>query len=189
VPEGRFHGWQAFAAVLGAVAAVLTACVAAATFLRAGDGDGASPSPTVDAARTTPAGGGSPGATGGDGSTPAPAPPLVDDLALRLEGYIEFDLDPPDVDPPGTEVDLGLYGTGSNKVRGFNGAAIWSGATDPGRDQCDHQMRTKGTREFVTVDVGSLLCVRTSGGRTVLVRFVKANRDGTWDVEATVWRA
>jgi len=183
--DRRFHWWQAIAAMLGALATLATAVVAMAAYLR----DDGSPPPA-----TRPAGGSTHGAASAPPeesvAVPAPDQPLHDKLRLRLEFHIEFDTDPPNNNPVGGDPDLyRAGGADSNKITGYYGAARWSDATSPTQAQCDLELATKATRDSVVVDVGSRLCVRTSGGRTVLVRFLKQTADRDWDIEATVWPA
>src|SRR5688572_27467352 len=106
--DRRFHGWQALAAIVGSLATLVTACVAAAAFLR--DDGGSRPNPRIASASWAAPGRATPGASAPVGAS-APAEgtdePLHDKLRLRLEFHIEFDDDPPNNNPTGGDPDLG----------------------------------------------------------------------------------
>jgi hypothetical protein len=182
--ERRFHGWQTVAAIVGSLATLVTAVVAAAAFLR----EDGSRSPAARPTNVSSGAAERPSAPAEEsGAVPAPDQPLHDKIRLRVGSQIEFDTDPPNSDPSGGDPDV--YRFGGNAINGFYGAARWTGSTNPTRAQCDMELTTHATRLNVGVDVGHRLCVRTSAGRTVLIRFLKQTADGDWQIEATVWRA
>jgi hypothetical protein len=184
--ERRFHGWQAIAAIVGSLATLVTAVVAAAAFLR----DDGTDQPTARPITASSGATGRASAPAGESvAVSGPEQPLHDKLRLRLSSQIEFDTDPPNSNRSGGDPDVYRFGGAFGKdINGFYGAARWTGTTDPTRAQCDLEL-AQATRNNIAIDVGTRLCFRTSGDRTVLVRFLKQTAEGDWQIEATVWPA
>jgi hypothetical protein len=183
--EGKFQGWQAVAAVLGGVAAVITAGVAVVALMRDSD-DGAAGRKTDQPTRTTGAGptSGPPPTTG---NAPAAEAPVYNG-PLQFAFRIDFDKDPPDVISNEGFEDLVMVGGNHEQVMVEQGAAVWRGAAPPTRAQCVEAISTSGTTNAFPADVGLQICFKSRNDRIGYLKFLKHAND-MWSTDAIVWAA
>jgi len=184
--EGRFQGWQALAAVLGGLAAVITALVAVVALVRQNDdGTGAgrvdNPGQTTGAAQIT-------GGTQATGDAPGNADTPLYNGPLRFASRVDFDQDPPDVISNQGLEDLVMVGNNDEKVQVRQGAAVWNGGRLPTRAQCVQTISTSGTTSAFAIDAGVQICFKSRNGRIGYLKFL-SRADDMWSVEAIVWRA
>jgi len=179
--EGKFQGWQALAAVLGGVAALITAGVAVVALMRDGGGDGTAGRKLDQPARTA-----------GAGPTTGPPPADTDaplfDGPLQFAFRVDFDKDPPDVISNEGFEDLVMVGNNYEKVTVDQGAAVWRGAARPTRAQCVDAISTSGTSNAFPADVGTQICFKSRNGRIGYLKFLKHAND-MWSADAVVWSA
>jgi hypothetical protein len=184
--EGRFQGWQALAAVLGGVAALITAGVAVFAFAR--DSGGGADDRKADLPTRTAGAGQTTGPIPTTGNAPAAADSPVYQGPLRFAFRIDFDKDPPDVISNLGLEDLVMVGGNHEKVVVDQGAAVWSGATPPTRAQCAQTISTSGTTSAFPVDIGMQICFKSRNGRIGHLKFLNHTSD-LWSVDAIVWPA
>ncbi|MFJ9774508.1 hypothetical protein ACIRVF_25265 [Kitasatospora sp. NPDC101157] len=159
-----------------------------------------------------PPGAGAPAATvsagagaGGTASTAAPAPPASSPTGLAVvwagqvgipfEGGIDFDLTPPGRHPGFPQ---GIYATGFSDTEAVlrdeiqmdhDTFGLWTGQAPPSAAACaDWAAGHAG--DSVHVKAGSLVCLKSPGGRTALIK-VDSIAPADYQVEATVtlWAA
>jgi hypothetical protein len=184
--EGRFQGWQAVAAVLGGVAALITAGVAVVALMR--DSDDATGSRAAGLPVRTGGAGPTTGPSPTTGNAPAGADTPVYQGPLRFAVRIDFDKDPPDVISNLGLEDLIMVGGNHEKVTVDQGAAVWTGATPPKRAQCVETISTSGTTSALPVDIGTQICFKSRNGRIGYLKFLNHATD-MWSVDAIVWPA
>lgn len=146
----------------------------------------ASPEPSASAAPATAPAPPSPSATG-------PVQVWSGQVAVTWEGGIDFDLTPPS---RAAGFPHGIYATGFASTTAdlrdeiqpdHDLFAGWSGQSVPSGAQCrDWAMTHPGQSAHVTV--GSLVCLRTPGGRTALIRIDSiAPADDLLNATVTLW--
>jgi len=185
----RGPDWNTIAAILGGVAAVITACVGVLAFAadHLGTGGGSGPSATA-----TPAGR---SAMHGSGAASAPAPggwvQVWQGPFLFDNNGVSFDHEPPLRNSGG---DFDIYSGGSSAIAaGVGGGSVQVVALGPGDpstpEACAAKLAGFGTGS-VSLDSGKRICVHTALGRVALMTVVGSSTDGpdAWNVTATVWR-
>jgi hypothetical protein len=192
------------AAIAAAVVLIGTSVLIATKLSTGGQSHGTAQGPTTTPVGGTPATTTSPTGSSATSATPAPtasASPSSD--AIQWTGPVRIaesgprlDLAPPQMAGSGqADVWLGLinpprisdssYGTYPPNL------ALWTDSTKtPTRQECADQVSTQGTRR-VEAKVGSVLCVRTDGGRIAALTITSISNDfGTGvQAQAIVWSA
>ncbi|MFI9325184.1 hypothetical protein ACIGXI_36170 [Kitasatospora aureofaciens] len=186
----------ALAVVVGTVLAVRLA----GTGSDARDPNAASRVPGTSATQTTPAPAlpsPSPVAATGQSDLPAPAASLPPtEGTVQFQGTVriaeygpELDKNPPVIDPYHWDVTMGMV----DPVRistpfGTTDLAVWTGQGMPTRKQCADLVSTQGQFR-ATVTVGTVVCLKTQGGRTaaLTITSVTDNFNTGLTAQATVW--
>ncbi|MBB5867903.1 hypothetical protein F4553_001282 [Allocatelliglobosispora scoriae] len=182
--------WTSFAGVLTAIAALLSALVAAGTLIYQVVGDDDAPVAAVDSAPASARPEADPATTAPD--TSAPVEPVG---GLPWTGPLTFDNSGVDFDvtPPSSRLSTGIdvYDGGGHIVAygvGLKNVARWNQAAAPTARDCADLLRSHGVSQ-AAFDQGAVFCVRTRGaGRIVAVRFVKPV-EGGYEIQATIWPA
>ncbi|WBP85278.1 hypothetical protein [Kitasatospora cathayae] len=133
-------------------------------------------------------------------STAAPAPPApsptgltvawTGQVGISMEGGIDFDLTPPSRHPGFPQ---GIYATGFTATTAVlreeiqsehDSFGIWTGQTPPSGAACA-DWAASHSGDSAHVNVGSLVCLKSPGGRTALIR-IDSIAPADYQVEATV---
>ncbi|MFD8706775.1 hypothetical protein ACFV1W_29940 [Kitasatospora sp. NPDC059648] len=205
LPGPRSGGARVGVVAVGILALILGAAI------RPNGGTPAGPAPAAGSAVSTQ-GAAAPGAAtaattasagagaGGTAVTAAPAPPVSSPTGLAVvwtgqvgipfEGGIDFDLTPPGRHPGFPQ---GIYATGFSDTEAVlrdeiqmdhDTFGLWTGQAPPSAAACaDWAAGHAG--DSVHVKVGSLVCLKSPGGRTALIR-VDSIAPADYQVEATV---
>ncbi|MFI9203537.1 hypothetical protein [Streptomyces sp. NPDC053048] len=208
--EPRSKLWLA---VTGAAAVVVTVG-AVVLMLKLGDDDGnrdgaspnsavppgTSPSVTAPVSPSAQAGGGAGAAgAGGVGSSPSGAVSPTED-AVQWTGTVrlaeqgpKLDAVPPTMERYTRDVRLGLVSkpprlSGSDSLDNETNLAVWQGRGKPSRKECADLVSTQGMK-FAEVSKGTVLCVRTNGGRMAALTVTATSESFTTGVmaDAVVW--
>ncbi|MET9802619.1 hypothetical protein [Streptomyces sp. NPDC006368] len=203
-PPSRGPRWLV---VAGAVALVLTGGVVIALIKLAGAfGDGAkgaertpqNPVVSPDAASAQAGPVGSPESVTSPSTAPGTASPAGSDPvhwenAVRItEMGPTLDTKPPRLVTYGRDLHLALVYppqvAESDSLNNPSNLAVWPGPGVPGRKQCLDLVSAQGIA-MTEVKKGTVLCVRTGGGRIARLTVTTASNDPTVGVEArtTVW--
>jgi hypothetical protein len=170
-------------------------------------GQGSSPSPTATSAADPQARGDSKGSPGAavapeESNSPAQESPRVAEPAEQWQGTLLLDTSGgKDLDGarPTTvnsftvdgDIALGLMGDGWQVMAPGGGAVSqWKGdGKPPGQAACAESVDTTGS-PYAPVSLGTVLCVRTDGGRIARLQVTKLPEDYTFGVQfdAVVWR-
>ncbi|MEV6742625.1 hypothetical protein AB0N14_39530 [Streptomyces sp. NPDC051104] len=158
------------------------------------------PDRTVTSASTTsPAN--QPPDSGSPVSSDAPAPSATlssDSNAIQYTGPVriaekgpDLDVDPPNADESGEDVRLALIDP--PRITGYGVTneptlALWTGSAMPNRQQCSDRISTQGV-PTVEVKKGTVVCVKTDGGRIAVVTITStSNYFSTGEMaQVTVW--
>ncbi|GGU71287.1 hypothetical protein ACIG0C_06970 [Kitasatospora aureofaciens] len=174
------------------------------TAIRPQGGTPAEPAPAAGAA-VSPQGAAAPGAAtasagAGTTATAAPAPPApsptglaavwTGQVGIPFEGGIDLDLTPPGRHPGFPQ---GIYATGFSSTEAVlrdeiqmdhDTFGLWTGQAPPSGPACA-DWAASHAGDSVHVKAGSLVCLRTPGGRTALIK-VDSIAPADYQVEATV---
>ncbi|MEU6973955.1 hypothetical protein AB0A71_40805 [Kitasatospora aureofaciens] len=151
------------------------------------------PSATQAPALSSP----SPVAATGQSDLPAPAASLPPtEGTVQFQGSVriaesgpELDKNPPVLDRYQWDVQLGLISPIQIHTQSMTSdLAVWTGQGMPTRKQCADLVSTQG-QFAATVTVGTVVCVKTQGGRTAVLTItsVTDNFNSGLTAQATVW--
>lgn len=178
--DGKGSGgsfWQSTAAMITAVATLIASLVGLAAFLVGQQVFGAG----EDKEWTSPSG----------------APVVTNPVKInnkdvqwgptefRLEYLMRIDFDGDAPIRNGGAADVYLWG--GSQVSSSYGIYVWPGKDAPTGTDCATYLATHGTSEYIPIEPGMRLCVRTDEGRTALM-FIKQREGEAWLVDGTVWR-
>lgn len=179
--------------LITAIAALITALVAAAAFLA-----GRATGPSQPSSSTRP--------TGQAGQTQAPSTPTggtTSPSAIRWAGPLRVDSVDLDTIPPtigdGGAGDIAFSEENSNPgIYGIytdNKVVLWTRSGEPSKSQCTNLAETEGAAGasgLVSVEKGSVVCVMTSDGRTARLEVTEATAEdaaaGFVKASVTVWQ-
>jgi hypothetical protein len=190
--------WNAVAAMLGGVAALITACVGALAFVASQhDSSGSGTEPARAGAAATGTTAAAPTGTSPSRSVAAAAPPgpqaawqQVWQGSFRFDNNgVNFDQEPPLRNAGGA---LQIYSGGTTVVpAGAGGGSVRIAALDrgdPGTPEACAAKLDAFSTSSVPLDTGRRVCVHTTLGRVVLMTVVSRMDESSWNVTATVWR-
>ncbi|GHG81131.1 hypothetical protein [Streptomyces griseocarneus] len=192
--------------VTGAAAVVLTVGTVLA-LLRLGDDSGgasqggqavppgAVPSPQVTGLATAPASAQSGPAASPSGVLAAPSDAVQWTGVVRIaESGPKLDAVPPTTEKYARDVRLALVDpprlAGADSSLNPTNLAEWKGQGKPGRKECADLVSTQGVGHMMTeVKEGTVICVRTTGGRTAVLTVTSTSNSFSTGVmaETTVW--
>ncbi|MEU1374499.1 hypothetical protein ABZ442_12610 [Streptomyces triculaminicus] len=199
---------KAWLAVTGAAAVVLTVGTVLALVKFSGDSDGSSRD--GGGAAVPPGAASSPSAAGlatavpapaqnGAGPTPsgavaAPADAVQWTGAVRIsETGPRLDAVPPTTEKYGLDIRLGLISPprlfGADMASSTTNLAEWKGPGKPTRKACADLVSSQGTGQFGEVKEGTVICVRTNGGRIAVLTVTSISDSFSAGVmaDAIVW--
>lgn len=178
--------WATAPGVMTGVAALATALVTVLAFLGfGGHGSDSSNAPATAATQGRPQ---AATATTAGGPVPAAGARVVWQGQLLLNNAVDFDATPPDRNPGSTEIDVSVddMSQGPHLIETFDGGAIWDRGGTPTEQQCADKLASSSVTQ-VLLDVGTQVCLNTSGGtRVVLLTVLKVNPD-SYSISATIW--
>jgi hypothetical protein len=192
----RGKNWTAIAAMLGGIAALLTAVVGVLTFVTtqlSGTDKNSGSAQQPGSARTTaatPAGTPVSTVTTDEAVVPTAWTQVWTGSFLFDNNGINFDHEPPLRNAGGN---LQVYSGGSSAVAaGFGSGKIrlasLPGGTTATPEACSERLDNYSTGS-IDLDTGKQVCVRTARGRVVLMKVDAGPDDGLgWDVTVTIWQ-
>ncbi|MFH9352477.1 hypothetical protein [Kitasatospora sp. NPDC017646] len=174
------------------------------TAIRPKDGTPADPTPAAGTAVATQ-GTAAPAPATATTGTAAPAPPAPSPTGLAvawsgqagisMEGGIDFDLTPPGRHPGFPQ---GIYATGFTATTAVlreeiqsdhDSFGLWTGQAPPSAAACA-DWAASHSGDSVHVNVGSMVCLKSPGGRTALIKIDSiAPADYQLEATVTVWSA
>jgi len=187
-PPNRQRGLQIALAACVALAVVLAAVLIVGRNDGSSKDNQASSQPPTSQAPTSAPRQASPSTASSD--TPAPAASLSPTSAPDQIQYtgpvrigakgIKLDSVPPAINPDALDYDISMALIDPPRLGGTfpNGAnlAIWPGPGMPTRQQCSDLVSTQGISR-IEAKTGAVICLKTQGGRTVVLTLTKTSND------------
>lgn len=179
--EGKGSGgfWYSTAAMITAIATLLTAVVGLAVFLVGqqwfGDPESDNWTPRPGMATASPV------RINNNDVRSGPQELRITELMA-----IELDTVPPDRD---VEYGGDLYIWGGAEMSSIHGIFVWPGKEAPSATDCASYLALQSLKgDYVPFAEGTHLCVRTDEGRTCRVTVKARDSNDSWLVDVTVWQ-
>jgi hypothetical protein len=80
-----------------------------------------------------------------------------------------------------------LFNWGGTELSNTHGVYVWQGPQSPTATDCATYLTTNATRDYLRIDPGMILCVRTNESRVALVT-IKTRDGDVWLANAQVWK-